>query len=70
VGGGGAEHVVGRAAARGPRRRGRRQARHVGVRLGVPGHLSLSGAAGRNARGTGTAAAGEGLPAGASATGV
>jgi len=40
VGGGGAEHVVGRAAARGPRRRGRRQARHVGVRLGVPGHLS------------------------------
>lgn len=40
VGGGGAEHVVGRAAARGPRRRRRRQARHVGVRLGVPGHLS------------------------------
>jgi hypothetical protein len=71
VGGGGAEHVVGRAAARGPRRRGRRQARHVGVRLGVPGHLSLS----REPRGGMRVGVGlrlrvRGLPAGASATGV
>jgi hypothetical protein len=38
VRGGRAEHVVGRPAAWRPRRRGRGQARHVGVRLGVPRH--------------------------------